>query len=520
MSDSTPSDDADQHSDRDLPQGEPDLSESQLGEFLLLRRLGTGGMADVYLARQTSLDRLVAVKVLKPSAVSSSNGVLLKRFEQEARTAGGLNHPHIVQIITTGRESQQSYIVQEYVAGLNLAQWIRKHGSPDYSTGLKWMQQIAAALHAAHEAGIVHRDIKPENIMITRSNVAKVTDFGLAQLTAVSDQRMNLTQAGTTMGTPWYMSPEQIQGHKVDHRSDQYSFGVTCYHMFAGRPPFPGRNAVSVAVQHLKEQPPHLSTLRADLPLPLCDVIHRMMAKQPGDRFQQHGELEHALQKLERLPATTAFRPAHAWRKQLAALWPGVKFLLPLLLLVLVGSFLGARQLYPRIRLPEPAPEQPLPIESTAARQFAVALLNARNPNAWKAVIERFPESSEAEMAQMRLALHYATSPVPAYTSAVDEFEKLIIAGELPGKQHLKFIGRIGQAYVISLQVAQERARGKSDRDLEDLQKMADAMLSAAWYVYTGPNKDVENELALAQAPVELRDFLRSGNRSSSSFRD
>jgi serine/threonine protein kinase len=139
-----------------------------------------------------------------------------------------------VQIITTGREGNISYIVQEYVPGLNLSQWMKKHGYPDYGTGLKWMQQIASALRAASEAGIVHRDVKPENIMVTRSGVAKVTDFGLAQLNQPSSPRMNLTQVGTTMGTPWYMSPEQIQGEKLDYRSDQYSLGVTCYHMFAG----------------------------------------------------------------------------------------------------------------------------------------------------------------------------------------------------------------------------------------------------------------------------------------------
>ena len=159
-----------------------DLSNVRIGEFLLLRRLGSGGMADVYLAEQTSLHRNVAVKVLKNDALAGGTDVLLKRFEQEARAAGGLSHPNLVQIITTGREDNISYIVQEYVAGLNLSQWIKKHGTPDYGTGLKWMQQIAAALHAASEAGIVHRDVKPENVMVTRNGVAKVTDFGLAQL--------------------------------------------------------------------------------------------------------------------------------------------------------------------------------------------------------------------------------------------------------------------------------------------------------------------------------------------------
>lgn len=263
-----------------------DLSNVRIGEFLLLRRLGSGGMADVYLAEQTSLQRNVAVKVLKNDMLGGDSGLLLKRFELEARAAGALNHTNLVQIITTGREGGINYIVQEYVPGLNLSQWIRKHGPPDYGTGLKWMQQIAAALHAAAEAGIVHRDVKPENVMVTRNGIAKVTDFGLAQLNQPSSPKMNLTQIGTTMGTPWYMSPEQIQGDKLDHRSDQYSFGVTCYHMFAGRPPFPGKNSVAVAVQHLKEEPLPLNTFRGDLPKELCAVVHRMLQKKPKIDFR------------------------------------------------------------------------------------------------------------------------------------------------------------------------------------------------------------------------------------------
>jgi serine/threonine-protein kinase len=159
-----------------------DLSDLRIGEFLLLRRLGSGGMADVYLAEQTSLGRQVAVKVLKSNSLQTNGDVLLRRFEQEARAAGGLSHPNLVQIITTGREGTIAYIVQEYVPGMNLSQWIRRNGPPDYATGLKWLQQIAAALRTASESGIVHRDVKPENILLTRAGVAKVTDFGLAQL--------------------------------------------------------------------------------------------------------------------------------------------------------------------------------------------------------------------------------------------------------------------------------------------------------------------------------------------------
>jgi serine/threonine-protein kinase len=300
-----------------------EISNRSIGEFRLLRRLGSGGMADVYLAEQESLGRYVAVKILKAESLQSNGEVLLRRFDQEARAAGGLSHPNVVQVITTGRDGNLAWIVQEYVPGLNLSQWIRRHGPPDYATGLRWLQQIAAALKAAAEAGIVHRDVKPENILLTRNGIAKVTDFGLAQLNQPRQPRMNLTQAGTTMGTPWYMSPEQIEGRPLDHRSDQYSLGITAWHMFAGRPPFPGKNPMTVAVQHLKETPPPLHRFRADLPAALCKTIDRMLLKKPDDRYPDMPALEQALLDLNHVTASEACSDDGVESSpQRVALWP------------------------------------------------------------------------------------------------------------------------------------------------------------------------------------------------------
>lgn len=518
MSDSSPSNRPDQQAssvpssvtgaDSGPVESGPDLSNSRIGEFQLLRRLGSGGMADVYLADQISLGRSVAVKVLKSASVFGSSEVMLKRFELEARAAGGLNHPNIVQILTTGREGAVSYIVQEYVPGLNLSQWIRKHGSPDYGTGLRWMQQIASALQTASEAGIVHRDVKPENIMITRSGTAKVTDFGLAQLVTNQNQKMNLTQAGTTMGTPWYMSPEQIQGDKVDLRSDLYSFGITCFHMFAGRPPFPGKNAVAVAVQHLKEDPPELSTLRADLPREMCNVIHRLIQKKPADRFQTGQELEAALKRLERIPVNTRLDRLDGWRGRLAEWVPNLKFLIPAVIVVLIVSVAGARQLSPPVRLPAPVEVRTVRQEVTAARQYAAALMNSRSTSAWKAVIENFPESMEAEMAQMRLALIYVDSPPHDYARALEEFRKVEDAGNAPDKRHLKVLGIIGQAYTHFRSGQTDEARSLMDHlyQIHDFD-----------HLFEGPGKDLELEMTIRQGPQELRDFaLGSGQRSPS----
>ncbi|HKD35981.1 MAG TPA: serine/threonine-protein kinase, partial [Pirellulales bacterium] len=160
------------------------------------------------------------------------------------------------------------------------------------------MRQTAAALAKAADQGIVHRDIKPENIMLTRAGEVKVADFGLARITGEGDS-LNLTQTGMTMGTPLYMSPEQVEGRPLDPRSDIYSFGVTCYHVLAGEPPFRGETALSVALQHVKAQPERLENRRADLPPGLCRIVHKMLAKDPNERYPDARELLRELRSLE-----------------------------------------------------------------------------------------------------------------------------------------------------------------------------------------------------------------------------
>lgn len=272
-----------QPSDRRTESGQQDLTNQQLGDFRLLRRLGSGGMADVYLADQTTLSRRVAVKVLRRELLADD--LYLKRFEQEAQAAGGLNHPNIVQVYLIGEADGVHFIAQEYVDGRNLRELVVRSGPPDLPVALRIMKQVSRALEAAGRAGIVHRDIKPENILISQKGNVKVTDFGLAQLT-LSEERLHLTQDGMTLGTPMYMSPEQVSNLPVDRRSDIYSFGVTCYYMLSGRPPFRGETAMSVAVQHVNEMPEPLAELRVDLPPAICQIIERMMAKRPEDRYE------------------------------------------------------------------------------------------------------------------------------------------------------------------------------------------------------------------------------------------
>jgi len=278
------------------PAADADLAGRTLGDFKLVRRLGRGAMAEVYLAEQQSLRRPVALKVLKTALAGDVNYV--QRFQNEARAAASLVHANIVQIYEVGFAGGVHYIAQEYVQGQNLREWLQRHGPLDAKPAVAFMRQAAAALHKAAQAGIVHRDIKPENIMLSKSGEVKVADFGLARI-AREDDVLHLTQVGITMGTPLYMSPEQVEGKTLDSRSDLYSFGVTCYHVLAGDPPFTGETALAVAVQHLNSQPRRLEELRPDLPPGLARIVHRMMEKKPAERYPSAREL---LSDLRALP--------------------------------------------------------------------------------------------------------------------------------------------------------------------------------------------------------------------------
>jgi eukaryotic-like serine/threonine-protein kinase len=275
-----------------------DLSGRQVSNFHFIRRLGRGAMADVYLAEQSPLKRWVAVKILRPELAEDQT--YLRRFEREAQAAASLVHANIVQIHEVGHVDGLHYIVQEYVQGQNLRDWLGRQGPPLLPQALSIMRQIAAALGKAAEQGVVHRDIKPENIMITAAGEVKVADFGLARVLRGSDlEDTSLTQIGITMGTPLYMSPEQVEGRSLDHRSDLYSFGVLCYHMLTGKPPFVGDTALAVAVQHVKKQPQAMEEQRPDLPPALCRVVHRMLAKEPEHRWSSCGELLRELYRIQ-----------------------------------------------------------------------------------------------------------------------------------------------------------------------------------------------------------------------------
>ncbi|MEM6797963.1 MAG: serine/threonine-protein kinase [Planctomycetota bacterium] len=258
----------------------PDLTGEKIGDYQVLRRLGRGAMAEVYLAEQSSLARQVALKVL--SNELADDATYVERFQHEARAAAALVHANIVQIYEVGRSAGYHFIAQEYVPGRNLGELIERQGRIEPGLTLDVIRQVVGALHKAAECGIVHRDIKPENIMLARSGEVKVADFGLARVNEAQENK--LTQVGVTMGTPLYMSPEQIEGRPVDTRSDMYSLGVTAYHMLSGEAPFRGDTPLSVAVQHLNSEPPPLVDACPDLSLHLVRIVTGLMAKKPDDR--------------------------------------------------------------------------------------------------------------------------------------------------------------------------------------------------------------------------------------------
>jgi len=249
-------------------------------------------MAVVYLAEQQSLRRKVALKVLRGSLANDPTYVA--RFEKEARAAAALVHGSIVQIYEVGNIDGVRFIAQEYVAGQSLGELVKRQGPLKATQAVSVMRQVGAALHKAAEIGVVHRDIKPDNLMVANSGEVKVADFGLASI--IDD--VQLTQEGVTMGTPLYMSPEQVEGKKLDARSDLYSLGVTCHHLLTGHPPFEGETALAVAMQHLRSEATRLETIRPDLPDGLCRIIHRLMAKKAEDRYKSAAAMLRELRSL------------------------------------------------------------------------------------------------------------------------------------------------------------------------------------------------------------------------------
>jgi serine/threonine-protein kinase len=280
-----------------------------LGPYRILDQLGRGGMGCVFKAEHLTMKRLVALKVLAPSLLRSERAQEL--FLREVRAVAQLVHPHVVTAFDAHEESGCSYLVLEYVDGPNLDQLVREQGPLPVGLACDYIKQAAGGLQAAHALGMVHRDIKPSNILLQRRGLQenspgliKISDFGLARLHSpeLSPEEPHhagtiLTKANTVMGTPDFLSPEQARDlHRADIRSDLYSLGCTFFYLLTGQVPFAGGNAVEKLIRHSTEVPPSLTEFRSDLPAPVAEIVTRLLAKDPDDRYQTPAELAAALE--------------------------------------------------------------------------------------------------------------------------------------------------------------------------------------------------------------------------------
>ena len=267
------------------------------GPFELHEKIGSGGMASVYLGVQKSLDRPVVLKVLYPHLAEDEK--LVTRFEREARAAAFLRHENIVQVIDCGRHDELSYIAMEFVEGLNLKQWIETYGTPPLEMALLMMRDICRGIEHAHHHRVVHRDIKPANIMLTPDGTIKIMDFGLARR---GEDSTAVTVVGSVLGTPAYMSPEQATGEQVDERADIFSAGVVGYELLGGQRPFQGDSYTTVLRAVLTVEPPPLENLNPTVPEEVVKIIHRMLQKDPAKRAQSiadvRGDLETMLEQM------------------------------------------------------------------------------------------------------------------------------------------------------------------------------------------------------------------------------
>jgi len=264
--------------------------------YLLLEKIGGGGMAVVYKAKCTLLNRFVAIKILRSEFTNDEEFV--KRFRIEAQSVASLSHPNVVSIYDVGDQDDVHYIVMEYVDGMTLKEYINKHGALNWQDAIKITIQICSAIEHAHKNKIVHRDIKPHNILMTKEGIAKVTDFGIARAVTSS----TITMVGSTIGSVHYFSPEQARGGFIDEKSDLYSLGIAMYEMVVGRVPFDGDTPVAVALKHIQEIPVEPRKLAQSLPYGVNEIIMKAIQKEQNLRYQSATAMINDLNKVLVLP--------------------------------------------------------------------------------------------------------------------------------------------------------------------------------------------------------------------------
>ena len=272
------------------------MEETILGNrYQIIRKIGDGGMAFVYQAKDKLLNRIVAVKVLRPEFADDAE--FLAKFKREAEAVANITHPNIVNVYDVGQEDKVHYIVMEYVDGQNLKEIIKNEGVLDEYTALDITKQIAQALSAAHKKGVIHRDIKPHNILISNEGrQVKVADFGIAK--AVSNS--TITNIGSIIGSVHYFSPEQAKGQPVAKNADLYSLGIVLYEMIIGRVPFRGDSPISIALQHINEDIEFTQEEKTKIPHSVRTLISKLTEKSPEDRYQSAEEVIEDIEYIEK----------------------------------------------------------------------------------------------------------------------------------------------------------------------------------------------------------------------------
>jgi serine/threonine-protein kinase len=367
----------------------------RIGPYRVLDLLGTGGMGRVHRALDEALDREVALKTLLPALAADSEFVA--RFTREARAAASLNHPNITQIYATGQEGPTPWFSMELIRGCSLEAMARDLGAIEPYEAASYIRQAAAGLRHAAQKGLIHRDIKPSNLMLTTDGVVKITDFGLAKA-AQADTR--LTATGEVLGSPGYISPEQAQGQPIDLRSDIYSLGATFYHLITGRLPFQAPTAVAMIMKHMNEPLKSPRAVNAAIPFPIASIVQKMMAKRPGERFQDYDalvrDLDRALSETQAMPAGDPAGAAARRRPPSAA--DGATGAFDVRTAALRGPAPGLRPVTPgRPARPAPAAETTAPERRSlpilpAALMIAVAALVAGG--LWRRLTEAPPPAA------------------------------------------------------------------------------------------------------------------------------
>lgn len=267
-----------------------------LGRYRIISTIGQGAMGMVYKAIDPMIDRIVAIKAVHLTLSDEEMAEYEARFQQEIKAVGRLNHPNIVTIYDVGRSENITYMAMEFLEGQELKDILAAPERPSIARCVNWMIQIAQALDLAHENQIVHRDVKPSNIMITRGDFAKITDFGIARMPASAVK----TMTGMILGSPRYMSPEQVTGAELDHRTDIFSLGVVMYEALAGHWPFDGSNITAIMYSTVNVTPPPPSSLNPDVPAVLDLIVAKALAKNTEDRYQSMREFAQDLMDVQR----------------------------------------------------------------------------------------------------------------------------------------------------------------------------------------------------------------------------